>query len=363
MESFIKIIPQKKQEPLTLHSKEMQLLEKYISEGKNIFVCGPTGRGKSFVVTEVLRNKNVIELQVDTLHKIKLTFQDILRSKPIVLLDGYDTSVHWQKQIIDYVADNDSNVTSSLIVTSTSVHVLPNFELIIIPRRTPDEIVSLLPDNPRSRLAAEKCDGNIFNFYDYVNNSDEKDVFKTSRDVITDILCTVGTFDISQTLHEHGHVCDVIHGNYLDSVGQSTVDIIESLSCADIYDTKIYKTGEWDLMPYYALHAAAIPKMHLGEPIPANNIKAGSSWTKYGNYKMRLNKLNCIQSRNTSRISFDELSVIRQYVSKGNFEHALHYKLTPNDIDVMNHLALKNKHKPNEVMKLKKNMRSLINEF
>lgn len=363
MDSFIKIIPQKKQRPLTLHTKEIQLLEKYVSGGKNVFVCGPSGRGKSFVASDVIIDKNVIELQADTLQKNQITFQDVLRSNSIVLLDGYDTSVHWQKQIIDYASNNGSCVKNSLIVTSTSVHVLPNFELIIIPRRTPDEIVSLLSDDPRSRLAAEKCDGNIFNFFDYVHNSDEKDIFKTSKDVITDILCSTGTFDISQTLHEHGHVCDVIHGNYLDSENHSTVEIIDSLSHADIYDTKIYKTGDWDLMPYYALNAAAIPKMYMGKPLQANTIKAGSSWTKYGNYKMRMNKLKCIQSRNTTHLSVDELSVIRQYMSKGQFDLALYYKLTPGDFDIMNHLALGNKHKPNEVMKVKKNMRSLINEF
>ena len=363
MDSFIKIIPQKKQRPLTLHTKEIQLLEKYVSEGKNVFVCGPTGRGKSFVASDVIVDKNVIELQADTLQKNQITFQDALRSNSIVLLDGYDTGVHWQKQIVDYVSNGNPGVKNSLIVTSTSVHVLPNFELIIVPRRTPDEIASLLSDNPRSRLAAEKCDGNIFNFYDYVHNSDEKDIFKTSKDVIADILCSVGTFDISQTLHEHGHVCDVIHGNYLDSEGHSTVDIIDSLSHADMYDTKIYRTGDWDLMPYYALNAAAFPKMHMGKPLQVSTIKAGSSWTKYGNYKMRLNKLKGIQSRNTTRLGVEELSVIRQYMSKGDFEHALNYRLNPGDFDVMNHLALCNKHKPNEVMKVKKNMRSLTNEF
>ena len=363
MDSFIKIIPQKKERPLTLHTKEIQLLEKYISEGKNVFVCGPTGRGKSFTVSQTLMDKNFVEIHADTLHKNQVTFHDILKSNSIALLDGYDTNVYWQKQIVDYVSNNGSNVKNSCVVTSTSVHVLPNFELIIIPRRTPDEIASLLPYHTRSRLAAEKCDGNIFNFYDYVHNSDEKDVFKTSKDVITDVLCSIGTFDISQTLHEHGHVCDVVHGNYLDSKDHSTVDIITSLSSADVYDTIIYKTGDWDLMPYYALHAAAIPKMHIGKPLQENTIKAGSSWTKYGNYKMRLNKLKGIQSRNTSRLSVEELGVVRQYMSKGVFDQALHYKLTPSDFDVMNHLALVNKLKPNEVMKVKKNMRNLINEF
>jgi len=363
MDSFIKIIPQKKERPITLHTKEIQLLKQYVTEGKNVFVCGPSGRGKTFTVSEALHDESVIELQTDTLHKNQLSFRDILKSGSTVLLDGYDTGVYWQKQIVDYVSDNGRGVNKSLVVTSASVHVLPAFELIIIPRRTPDEITSLLPDNTRSRLAADKCDGNLFNFYDYVHNSDEKDIFKTSKDVIADILCSVGTFDISQTLHEHGHVCDVVHGNYLESKDHSTVDIINSLSIADMYDNVIYKTGWWDLMPYYALHAAAIPKVYIGKPLQVNTIKPGSSWTKYGNYKMRLNKLKSIQSRNTTHLGVEELSVIRQYISNGQLDNAVQYKISPSDFDVMNHLALGNKLKPNEVMKVKKKMRSLINEF
>ena len=363
MDSFIKIVPQKKKKPLTLHSREIQLLQKYVSEGKHVFVCGPSGRGKTFVTNYVLEDTNTIEVQTDTIHKKQLTMRDILRSKSNVLVDGYESIIHWQKQIVDLVCNEPGQVNGSVIVTSTSVHVLPNFELIIIPKRTSDEIASLLPDHTRSRLAAEKCDGNIFNYYDYVNNSDEKDVFKTSKDVISDILCTVGSFDVSQTLHEHGHVCDVVHGNYLYSENHSTVKIIESLSNADVCDTVIYKTGDWEMMPYYALHAAAIPKMYMGKPLKIKDIRAGSSWTKYGNYKMRLNKLKNIQSRTTSAIGVDELSVLRMYMSRGEFEHALDYKLTPSDFDVMNHFALGNKLKSNEVMKVKKNMRSLTNEF
>jgi hypothetical protein len=76
-------------------------------------------------------------------------------------------------------------------------------------------------------------------------------------------LCAPGPFDLSQTVHEHGHVCDVIHGNYLSVKSEAHEEIAESLSVADTYDTRMYK-GDWEFMPYYVASGIAIPKLHMG---------------------------------------------------------------------------------------------------
>jgi hypothetical protein len=78
---------------------------------------------------------------------------------------------------------------------------------------------------------------------------------------------------------------------------------------------------------------------------------------------MRQQKLKNIQTGHSTRLGPDELSIIRQYAAHGNIEPLSIYKLTPNDFDVMNHLAFGNKLKPNEVMRVKKKMRNMINEF
>ena len=39
MDSFIKVIPQKKSIPPTLHMNEIKILEKYIHDGENVFIC------------------------------------------------------------------------------------------------------------------------------------------------------------------------------------------------------------------------------------------------------------------------------------------------------------------------------------
>jgi hypothetical protein len=232
----------------------------------------------------------------------------------------------------------------------------------LVPKRSPDVIASLAPDNPHSCQAAVDCKGNIQNFFHYLQHSDIKDVFKTSKEIMADILCTAGNFDLSSTIHEHGHACDVLHGNYLSSKNCDMAKIMESLSVADIYDIAMYK-GNWEYMPYYIVSGIATPKYYLGSEIHPDKIRPGSSWTKYGNYKMRQQKLKNIQCNHSTPLGIDELSVIRQYAATGNLDPLIEYKLNPVDFDVMNHLALDNKMKPNEVMRVKKKLRSIINEL
>ena len=352
MDAFVKSTPQKKDTRTTLHECEIRRLRQYVEEGKNVFVCGPTGSGKTFIIDNVLNSSNSIELHMEMFSKKNTLFTE---TRKYMLIDGYENTMHPFKQLIE-------GGKGSFVVTSTEVHILPNFELIVMPRRTPDAIASLAPENPAAPHAALKCRGNIGNFFDYMHFSDSKDVFKTSKEIVTDILCTPGPFNFSQTIHEHGHVCDIIHGNYVSSVGCDAQEIMESLSIADVYDTLMYK-GEWDFMPYYIVSGIAIPKYHLGSSLDPNTIKPGSAWTKYGNFKMRQQKLKNIQTGHSTRLGIDEISVIRQYAAHGNLEPLMDYKLTPNDFDVMNHLALGNKMKPNEVMRVKKKMRHMINEF
>lgn len=124
----------------------------------------------------------------------------------------------------------------------------------------------------------------------------------------------------------------------------------------------MYK-GNWEYMPYYIESGIATPKYYLGSEIQPDKIRPGSSWTKYGNYKMRQQKLKNIQCNHSTPLGIDELSVIRQYAASGNLDLLVEYKLNPSDFDVMNHLALDNKMKPNEVMRVKKKLRSITNEL
>lgn len=363
MDAFVKILPQKKDPTPTLHTKEIQRLEECVKKGLNVFLCGSSGVGKTFILEKVLNNSNSIEIHSELFQR-KSTFLDLIGETSFhIFIDGYDVNVYGHRQLMERInSKKEPLTTGSVVFVSNSVHIIPGFELIVVPKRTADEIASLEPGNPRSRLAADKCNGNIRDFYHYINKSDEKDVFKTSKDILIEVLCRRGSFNISQTIHERGHVIDVIHGNYLRSKGSNVEIISESLSLADVYDAEIYK-GEWDCVPYYTASGIAIPKYHLGELLKPEEIQPGSTWTKYGNYKMRLQKIQNIQHRNTTKIGIEELQILREYAKAGDFEKCLKYKLEPGDFDVMNHLALHNKIKTSEVMKVKKKMINVINEL
>jgi hypothetical protein len=123
----------------------------------------------------------------------------------------------------------------------------------------------------------------------------------------------------------------------------------------------MYK-GDWNCMPFYVTCGMAIPKLNMGEPIPVDKIQPGSIWTKYGNFKMRQNRLRSIQSRHATKLGVEELGLLRQYAIAGDIDTLIEYKLEPLDFDIMNHLAVGNKLKPTEVTKVKKKMRTLLNE-
>jgi hypothetical protein len=363
MDAFVKILPQKKERPQTLHQKEIDTLERCIKDGENVFVCGSSGSGKTFIVNQVLDKTNSLELHSDFFQK-KHSYIDFLGDTSIsIVIDGYDQNTYGHKHLIDKISTENFRITKgSVVVISNSIHIIPNFKLLIVPRRSADEISSLESNNERAYVAAEKCCGNIRNFYHYLDFSDLKDEFKSSKDIIIDILCKPTKFDNSQTVHEHGHVRDVINGNYLNSEGCDMVKISESLSLADVLDVEMYK-GEWRTMPYYICAGISVPKYYMGKLLHPSDIKPGSTWTKYGNYKMRYQKLKNIRERSGNRLSAEELQVIKLYAIKGDFSRALSYNIEPSDFDVINHLSLHNKLKSNDVIKLKKKMRAITNEL
>ena len=82
MDSFIKIVEQKKEEPVaTLHTKQIDLLKKYVSQRKNVFICGSSGVGKTFVLKSVLDERNSVEIEKDHLNS-KSHFLTFIKTAP-----------------------------------------------------------------------------------------------------------------------------------------------------------------------------------------------------------------------------------------------------------------------------------------
>lgn len=350
MDAFVKIITQKKIIDNTLHQKEIELLKKYLDDGENVFICGAAGVGKSYVLNAVLDESNSID--IDPINKLHHELAD---SSAHVFIDDYRHDNTIQRQIVEQVSDGLKISKGSLVVCSSNVLLLPNFKTILIPKRSPDLISTLQAGNPMAVQAAEMCNGNIHNFFDYINRSDKKDVFINPKDFAIIALCTTNPLNSSDAMSEHGHIWGMIHENYVDSSKADITRISASMSDADLHDMNIYK-GNWYSMPFFIDTALKIPRLYLNGTLNENTLRPGSFWTKYGNYKMRYQKYRDISMR-ANGATHQELTLLREYARSGNVDIYTSYNLDAQDFDVINHLALSNKLKPREVSQIKKKIK------
>ena len=361
MDSFIKIIEQKKEEPVdTLHTKQIDLLKKFIRERKNVFICGASGVGKSYVLNAVLNESNSLEIVQEHL-KSKSPFLTFIKgAAKHAFIEDYSQEF---KSLVERVSDGERLTRGSLVVTSPTMCMFPNFETIFIPKHKPDKILTLTEDrSTKAEDAAVRCNGNIRDFFSYLDDYEEKDVFKTPKEFIADVLTDPKFTRIPDRIHEHGHVWDIFQENYLDSVGVDYARASFAFSDADFYDDYMYTTGDWTLMPYFILNALSIPKAVLGKPLVRDKIRPGSGWTKFGNYRMRSQKLRDIQRRCGTQLNVEDLCLLKRYAENDQLEPMLQYGLTPQDFDVMNHLAVGNKLKQRDVTRVKKALKNAIAE-
>ena len=69
MDSFITIKKQKKKTEISLRDNEIKNLKRCLDEGKNVFLCGPAGCGKTFILQNVLDETNSVEIWDEPLRK------------------------------------------------------------------------------------------------------------------------------------------------------------------------------------------------------------------------------------------------------------------------------------------------------
>jgi hypothetical protein len=359
MEAFIKIVEEKKEpvDDVNLHTQIIERLKSLLSEGKNVFITGATGVGKTYVVNHLMRHGGCVELLPEHV-KSKNNFLDLIRnSDKHLVLDDYDSEF---KTLVERVSGGERLTrTGSLVVTSNKMFMLPNFANIIIPPHPPDRLALLTPTK-FSMDAAVKSRGNIRNFLNYNDGFDIQDLFLSPKEIIHDLLSNVESQYNLDYVHEHGHMWDVFSNNYLDSPGVNMPRLSDSFSEADLFDSVMYHDGSWELMPYFVNSALVIPKHHMGMPLKREKIKPGSSWTKHGNMRMRAQKIKDISNSSgvyPVRLSNDELCLLQKYAARKNIDPLISYKIAPQSFDVMNHLCLMSKLKPRDVSHVKKKLK------
>ena len=365
MDFFIKITPQKNTEnKITIHKREFKILQEHLKSNTNVIICGNVGSGKTHFLDCILNDRNSIEITHENISN-KTAFLDRVRgSHKHLFIDDYDPTYYPYKNIFQSICDGVKYTNGSHIITTSSFYLgVPNFEVIYLPVPSINKLLSI-DSRTGAKAAAERSHGNIRNFLSYLDDeSDEKDIFKTPKEYIYDVLCE-STNDIllDSRLTEHGHISDIFQENYIDSKNVNYVRASRSFSDTDIYDSSIY-AGCWELMPYYALSSVSIPKSCMGKPLKRENIRPGSSWTKFGNMKMRYQKVRAINRRTGNigvSVGVDELCLLKKRAEQGDIDILMKYNLLPADFDVMNHLAISSKLKQKQVTHIKKSMKNAL---
>jgi hypothetical protein len=245
-----------------------------------------------------------------------------------------------------------------VIIAQTAVKLTPDTILYELPVMTPDQIEKLAPTHPSAKDLAVSCRGDVRSFLRSLTHaSDAPDAFKTPREIVTDLVtCAQPSRYLTTTLHEHGYVWNMIQENYVDAKGitiETCTEITESMSIADVYDTKIYADGAWDtLMSYFVLHGCVTPCHLMNQKLNPARMRAGAMWTKFQNVCMRRKKIH------ETGLSHDELQTVRAYVEHGDYRLLDEYKLDAASIDVMNHIVIGQKLKPKAVEQAKKHVRA-----
>jgi len=365
MESFIKFVDEKKVESgaansrATLHDENIRILRDYVGQRKNVFVCGASGVGKTFLVQKVLEDRQSVELLPEHCRSKSNFLYFVRNTDKILVIEEYDSDLVF-KSLIDQVSSGERSISKgSLIVISQKFCMYPNFETILVKKPTPDEILRIWPGNDSH---AHRCRGNVRDFLSYTDGYDEKDVFQNSKDIVTQILTGDSHSYVKDTLCEHGQLMDIFHENYPESKGVNIQACSTSFSDADILDQVMYN-GDWNMMPFFVNAALRIPMYHLGEPLRVEKIRSGSSWTKHGNARMRKQKVKAIcDGARPLNLGIEELNLLHLHAKNRHMEVLHAYSIAPSSLDVMNHLCLMNKLKQRELMNIKKQLKHELEE-
>ena len=354
MDAIVKVTKQKKK-PVLGRESFMRTMRSILDANKVVCVYGAIGVGKTHAVTKALEGESYIEFTTDMFKQLDV----IAETSAHVLVDDIDTDTYmWTNLLARGKLSKGSTIyiTNNIkgVETFDCIHMEPltyEHQIKIAKKRFP----SIDPLN-----AIRKARGNLKNLFSYLDGWDDKDVFMSPKDVIHDLLCKSDmkvTDYLTKTVEEHGYSMGVLHENYTDAKGVDCATISENLSLADVYDDLVYQ-GNWELLPYFCHHGIVSPAMDINHGLIREVIRPGSSWTKFNNYKMRKNKLNTIMNR-CRGLTMDKIRWIREKCLKdpgGAVEALVHYKLTPPDLDVINHLGMLTKIKPKFIKKLKKDL-------
>ena len=159
MDSFVTIKKQKNKCEISLRDKEINLVKQYLDQNQNVFICGSSGYGKTFILNQIFDETNSIELWEETLRKKDVFLDTIRHSNKHVYIEDYESDTHVYKNIIESVSEGKKITKKQLIVTSKNVYFMDNFVTIILNKLEPDSIIKLKPIPVRASIVVEFITG------------------------------------------------------------------------------------------------------------------------------------------------------------------------------------------------------------
>ena len=309
-----------------------------------IMLYGKQGVGKTTIVHESLKGLNYV-------------YFDVKNDNDIHENSNYHVIVEEiNNNLLDYLqAKGRMSLGTTILVMNQTVELV--CETIEVPALTVKQLEEIHPCNQ----SAVMSNGNIHNFKFYCQFSDVKDEFCSSGDFVTDLLCNPTMKSSSEyfkrTFDDRGYMWSIVHENYLDYPEVDIEKVSDLMTLADMVDTRLYQ-GNYEMFPLFNMTAIIMPAVHIKGNLKKDKLRPGSCWTKFNNFKMREGKLKSIKHKVSH---LDNIELIRKYCTYDKtraLEYLNAYKLTSNDLDVMNHLGIQNKLKPNVMQYFKKILKS-----
>jgi len=340
------------------------ILVKIVDTCDTVCLYGDSGVGKTFTVHQVMNGRQWVDLTHE--HIRNAEFMERLKDSVChVVIDDLESDTHLVKGIFETVKSGSRVSRGSLIFISRTVtkidfcngirfdHIDSPTMVTIGKRANPETTISQLEH------ISSTSKGNVRNFLYSIQFSEKRDIFKTPKDFIYDMLCPSDVDPLEyfgRAIPEHGYIWDIVHENYVDSVNADLEFIPECMSLADIIDTEIYK-GNWCMIPFFSTVSTVMPAHVINHTLDRFKMRSGSAWTKFGNFKMRDMKFREMSKRTPHKLDVDSLMVIKSYCQKDPtkaLELCKTYKLVSADIDIINHLAITHKMKTKEMQTIKK---------
>jgi hypothetical protein len=283
-----------------LKTKERKTPSQNFAEADVICLWGPPGIGKTHLVEQT----GGIWLGEDTLRSKQSTLEFMARVRSAdraVVIDDFES-------VADLVGLRELTGSPSrgqLFITALAPVKLSfpvlNYEFPIPNSEKIFKIISKVrPDAPPSLVKelVAQCKGSVrYVLRGLEFKSDSPDNFTEPKQDL-ETLFVKGVKGIPphlDRLHEHGYSWAVVQENYPDAPNldmDDIADLAHTMSRADLIDAHVYRTGVWDLLPYFCVEAVFIPAYKIKKSL--KKLRPGSLWTKYQNQCMKKKKLDAI---------------------------------------------------------------------